>query len=57
MLSGNFHTEESYLLIHNCGFSYSDVLQMTYVERASYIKLRIEESEREKKEMENATSK
>ena len=49
--------EEAYILVHQCGFTYNDVKNMTYTERSSFIKLRVEESEREIAEMENAQSK
>jgi len=49
--------EEAYILVHQCGFTYNDVKDMTFIERNSFIKLRVEESERESAEMENAQSK
>jgi len=57
MLEGDYFINESYLLVHQCGFSYSDVLQLTFKERSAYIKMRVEESDREKAEMESSQSK
>jgi hypothetical protein len=49
--------EEAYLLVHHCGFSYQDVMNMTFNERLSFSKQRVEESQRESEEIEKIRSK
>jgi|TARA_R100000458_G_scaffold58174_1_gene65676 hypothetical protein len=57
VLEQDYHYQESYALVHHCGFSLEDVNKMTFIERTEYLKLRNEESERESAEIENMKSK
>tara|TARA_R110000765_G_scaffold7611_2_gene24846 strand:+ start:926 stop:1078 length:153 start_codon:yes stop_codon:yes gene_type:complete len=49
--------KEAYILVHQCGFTYNDVKDMPFLERNAFIELRVEESQRESAEIENAQSK
>lgn len=57
MFEGDTLAAQAYTLVKHCGFSYSDVRQLTYLERADFLAMLKEENERRKEEMKKIQSK